>query len=107
MIDAAERAIRDEDALREKVAFLADPRRARRSSRTVEVIETHFAWVFLVGDRAYKLKKPVRQASMDYRTLAARQPDSCEILRVDFQVRMTSSFLTRVTPGAAHAVCCA
>jgi uncharacterized protein len=39
----------------------------------VQVIETHFAWVFLAGEKAYKLKKPVRQTSMDYRTLEARE----------------------------------
>jgi aminoglycoside phosphotransferase family enzyme len=41
--------------------------------RRVAVIETHFAWVFLAGSLAYKLKKPVLQDCMDYRSLAARQ----------------------------------
>ncbi len=51
----------------------------RRSSRSagragrIEVIETHFAWVFLTPARAYKLKKPVRHRGMDYRTLAQRE----------------------------------
>ncbi len=51
----------------------------RRSSRSsgrsgrVEVIETHFAWVFLTPALAYKLKKPVRHRAMDYRTLARRE----------------------------------
>ena len=60
-------------ALQSKVAFLSDPRHFAGHPRTVEVIETHFAWVFLAGARAFKLKKPMRQASMDYRTLAARE----------------------------------
>ena len=30
-----------------------------------EAIETHFAWVFLLGDRALKLRKPVRRDTMD------------------------------------------
>lgn len=38
-----------------------------------EAIETHFAWVFLAGDRAWKLRKPVQRDPMDYRTLEARQ----------------------------------
>ena len=25
----------------------------------VEVVETHISWVFLAGDRAFKLRKPV------------------------------------------------
>ncbi len=32
----------------------------------VEVHETHISWVFLVGDHAYKLKKPVRFPFLDY-----------------------------------------
>jgi aminoglycoside phosphotransferase family enzyme len=38
-----------------------------------EAIETHFAWVFLLGDRAWKLRKPVRRDPMDYSTLDARR----------------------------------
>lgn len=41
-----------------------------------EAIETHFAWVFLVGDRAWKLRKPVRRDPMDYSTLDARRRGS-------------------------------
>jgi aminoglycoside phosphotransferase family enzyme len=41
-----------------------------------EAIETHFAWVFLAGDRAWKLRKPVRRDPMDYSTLEARRRDS-------------------------------
>jgi aminoglycoside phosphotransferase family enzyme len=46
-------------------------------------IETHFAWVFLVGERAYKLRKPVRRDTMDYGTLAARRTDSEEDVRLN------------------------
>ena len=66
----ARRAI-DPD-LAAKVAYLADPHHFAGHPRAVEVIETHFAWVFLAGSRALKLKKPVHQASMDYRAPAAR-----------------------------------
>jgi len=38
-----------------------------------EVIETHFAWIFLTDLHAYKLKKPVRRGRMDYTTIAARK----------------------------------
>lgn len=34
----------------------------------VDVRETHISWVFLAGDRAYKLKKPVVLPFLDYRT---------------------------------------
>ncbi len=39
----------------------------------VEVRETHVSIVFLAGDRAYKLKKPVRMPFLDYSTLALRR----------------------------------
>ena len=48
-----------------------------------EAIETHFAWVFLIGERALKLRKPVRRDTMDYSTLAARHLDSEEEVRLN------------------------
>jgi aminoglycoside phosphotransferase family enzyme len=48
-----------------------------------EAIETHFAWVFLIGDRALKLRKPVCRDTMDYRTLAARHADAESDLRLN------------------------
>jgi hypothetical protein len=37
------------------------------------VRETHISWVFLIGDHAYKLKKPVRTAFLDFSTPQARR----------------------------------
>ena len=42
-----------------------------------EIIETHFAWVILVGRHAYKLKKAVAIQGFDLRTADARR-ESCE-----------------------------
>jgi uncharacterized protein len=42
-----------------------------------EVCETHTAIVFFVGDRAYKLKKPVDLGFLDYTTVTARRA-ACE-----------------------------
>jgi aminoglycoside phosphotransferase family enzyme/predicted kinase len=39
----------------------------------VEVRETHISLVFLAGDRAYKVKKPVRFPFLDYATLEKRK----------------------------------
>jgi uncharacterized protein len=39
----------------------------------MKIIETHFAWVFLTGRYALKLKKAVRRGRMDYRSVAARR----------------------------------
>ena len=40
---------------------------------TVVCRETHMSWVFLVGDRVYKLKKPVRFPYLDFSSLARRE----------------------------------
>ncbi|HMA13008.1 MAG TPA: hypothetical protein VKO83_14040 [Steroidobacteraceae bacterium] len=69
--------------LAEKVAFLSTPGAYARRSGTVTAIETHFAWVFLAGSEACKLKKPLRHASMDYRTLARRRQGCREELRLN------------------------
>ncbi|CAA7619995.1 conserved hypothetical protein [Candidatus Terasakiella magnetica] len=55
--------------------FLADP--ASHGGAVVERIETHISTVFLVGERAYKLKKPIRLPFLDFSTLAARKA-ACE-----------------------------
>jgi aminoglycoside phosphotransferase family enzyme len=52
---------------------LRDPQHYYNHPARVTVVETHFAWVFLAGRHAYKLKKPMRQASLDYRTIASRE----------------------------------
>lgn len=57
------------------LAFLRDP--ASHGGETVEEIETHAAHVFLVGGRAYKLKRSVRFAFLDFSTVALRQ-EACE-----------------------------
>ncbi len=49
----------------------------------VQVHETHASWVFLAGERAYKIKKPVRLAFLDYGTLARRHAACCEEVRVN------------------------
>ena len=59
--------------LEQKVAFLG--RSSAYSHPVADVIrrETHMSWVFLAGDRAYKLKKPVRFPYLDFSTLARRE----------------------------------
>jgi len=52
-------------------------------SPPVTVRETHTAWVFLAGDRAYKVKKPVRMAFLDFSTLDRRRLALVEELRVN------------------------
>lgn len=67
----------------EKVRFLSRPESYPDVTRTVEVIETHMSWVFLADNFAYKLKKSVRYAFLDFSTLEARRRDSEEEVRLN------------------------
>lgn len=40
--------------------FLLDPNSYGQSGETVKLIESHMSLVFLIGDRVYKMKKPIR-----------------------------------------------
>ena len=57
----------------EIVAALLDPEAYPRRPRSVELRETHISWVFLAGDHAYKLKKPLVLPFLDYGTLERRR----------------------------------
>ena len=58
------------------IAFLSDP--ASYDTKTsVERMETHASIVFLVGERAYKLKRAVSFSYLDYATVEARKR-ACE-----------------------------
>jgi hypothetical protein len=61
------------DDQREVVAFLSRPDSYPGRSATVERVDTHCSSVFLVGDRAYKLKHALAFASLDYTTLERRE----------------------------------
>lgn len=49
----------------------------------VDVRETHISWVFLIGDFAYKVKKPITTSFLDYGALAQRERYCHEELRLD------------------------
>ena len=51
---------------------LLDPAAYPDRPESVELRETHISWVFLAGETAYKVKKPVRLPFVDYGTLARR-----------------------------------
>ncbi|MFN5233160.1 MAG: hypothetical protein ACK5CK_01455 [Burkholderiaceae bacterium] len=52
-------------------------------SSAVEVIETHMSWVFLAGEYALKLKKPLRNAYLDFRSVDVRCRACAEELRLN------------------------
>ena len=69
-----------------KIAFLSDPSAYADRPTQVTVIETHFAWVFLAGARAYKLKKPSHLRGADWRTPQAREHACREELLLNRQL---------------------
>lgn len=86
-------------------------------SLRAQVVETHISWVLLGADTAWKIKKPVRLAFVDYSTPAARRRFCEEELRLNRRLAPSLYLgLTRITgsrraptldgPGAAleHAV---
>ncbi len=58
--------------LEPKLRFLRSPASYGDPKTPVVCIETHMSWVFLVGDKAFKLKKPVRHGFLDFSTVDAR-----------------------------------
>ncbi|QWG15804.1 hypothetical protein KMZ29_15305 [Bradyrhizobium sediminis] len=58
--------------LGDKVRFLSQSASYSSAPAPVVTRETHMSWVFLAGNRVYKLKKPVRFAYLDFSTLERR-----------------------------------
>ncbi len=56
----------------EVIAFLREPSSWPGPPSHVDLIETHGALVFLVGDHVFKIKRAVRLPYLDFSTLAAR-----------------------------------
>lgn len=66
-----------------KVAFLRRPEAYPDAPAGVEAVQTHMSWVFLAGEHAWKLKKPVRTDFLDYSTADARRRSAEEELRLN------------------------
>jgi uncharacterized protein len=65
------------------VTFLSSPEAFPRGDGGVEVKETHKSWVFLCGEHVYKLKKPVRNHLQDLTTLATREENARNEVRLN------------------------
>jgi aminoglycoside phosphotransferase family enzyme len=63
----------DEPTLDQKVEFLSRPNAYSHVVTAVIRRETHMSWIFLAGERAYKLKKPVRFSYLNFSTLERRE----------------------------------
>lgn len=66
----------------------------------VEVVQTHISIVFLVGDRVYKLKKPVDLGFVDYGTLERRR--ACCHAEVELNRRLAPDVYLGVVPITSH-----
>jgi hypothetical protein len=67
-VTVAEKSFMDDQ--RAVIRFLSDAASYGKAGGIVERIETHISIVFLVGDRAYKLKRAVCLSYLDYSTIA-------------------------------------
>lgn len=62
---------------------LHDPSCYNHPVDDVKLVETHISWVFLAGEFAYKLKKPVNFGFLDFSTLSKRHHYCQEELRLN------------------------
>lgn len=84
MVATTDLSVKEPPGPGERLGFLSSARAwGQPYSASVEVIETHMAWVFLVGEQAYKLKKTVRYPHLDFMTLARREQACREELRLN------------------------
>ncbi len=67
----------------EKVALLSRPSTYGAQVSAVECVETHMSLLFFTGDTVYKLKKPVVYSFLDFSTLAARERNCRDELRLN------------------------
>ena len=65
------------------VAALVSPDCYDHAVDEVRVVETHISWVFLTGELAYKVKKPVKLPFVDFSTLERRLEFCNEELRLN------------------------
>jgi aminoglycoside phosphotransferase family enzyme len=83
-------------SLGEKLECLRRPETFPDDPERIEVIETHFAWLFLSRRFAYKLKKPLRSHGFDFTTLEGRRAN-CE-LEVALNRRLAEAVYIGVVP---------
>ena len=81
--------------------WLRDRSVYRQQFKTPVVLhETHISWVFLAGDYAYKVKKPVKNDFLDYSTLQRREHFCHQELRLNR--RFAEGLYLAVVPIARH-----
>ena len=66
-----------------KVTFLGSPTAYPAQPSRVELIETHFSWVFLTDRHVYKLKKPLHGEGFDFSSPGTRLRNAEEEVRLN------------------------
>ncbi len=77
---------RKELTIQGRVREMLRPQCYGKGVKRVRLIQTHTSWVFLTGEFAYKVKKPVNFGFLDYTTLSARKFFCREELRLNCQL---------------------
>lgn len=78
------------------VEFLLNPASYPHQPASVELKETHISWVFLAGQRVYKLKKPVKFDFLDFSSCARREQACRDEVRLNR--RLAESIYVGVVP---------
>mgnify|MGYP002713051256 FL=1 len=78
------------------VNAMLEPEFYNHPVQQVQLIETHISWVFLTGDYAYKIKKPVDFGFLDFTRLERRKFYCEEELRLNS--RLAADIYLNVTP---------
>ena len=93
------------DEQQEVVAFLRDPASYPPGAAPVEIVETHGSLVFLAGGYAYKLKRAVKYAYLDFSTLALRLAACSAELRLNRRTAPLSTSKCGRSAAAKTGVC--
>ena len=78
--------INPDPTIQGRVGEMLESRLYGRGVKRVRMLQTHTSWVFLTGDYAYKVKKPVNFGFLDYTTLSARRFFCHEEFRLNQQL---------------------
>jgi aminoglycoside phosphotransferase family enzyme len=84
------------------IAFLPDGASYGKPGIAVDRIDTHISIVFLIADRAYKLKRAVSFFYLDYSTAALRE--KFRKAELDLNRRTAPTIYLRVAPSDAELV---
>lgn len=78
------------------ITALQNPAAYPHAADHLEIVETHISWVILVGEFAYKIKKPLNLGFLDFSTLEKRRFCCEEELRLNSRLA-PSLYLTVIT----------